>query len=267
MQWLSDSRFESITRLGLCHRLYKGSVIYRVIAVLLGSMMLLPLAFHLIQRQAGGIGGEADMAFSLVGAPLVFWLVWRRCSDTVAVYDGGIACAGRGGVLGGMLEIRWEEISNLRETVATLRAGEEEVRQVRELFIETRDGKRVDLLGLEDIEELWDEIGRNVARAVLSDRVAQVEAGRPLSFGPFRVSAQGVGRTVKGEDQIVAWAGIHSVRQEPGNLSLYPRIAVEVQPGYPSETDTWACELRSQVPNVHTFIALCNHFMDAERSR
>ncbi len=266
MQPLMDRRFESVTSLGTCHRLYRGRVAYRVIAVLVGGLMLIPLVFHLLQPAAEASGGSADIAFSVIGAPTAFWLIWRRCSDTVGVFDQGLALAGRGGLFGGMLEVRWPEIRSLREgpVVLSTHSSEAENQTVTQLLLETTSGRRVEMLGLVDIEQLWADIGRGMARNLLRGQVHEVEAGRDLEFGSFLVSARGLTWRRKGQEKTVEWEQLRSVRVDPEGSSRYPSVSV-VGRGPQAREQPWASVTRAQIPSAHLFIALCNHFIDAGR--
>jgi hypothetical protein len=84
----ADLRFASVRGLGRFRKRYGSSIVFPLVCAAIALLMLGPLVYHILTP--GPIRGAAmaDVLFSLVCAPLVFWLFWRRIREAVALYEG-----------------------------------------------------------------------------------------------------------------------------------------------------------------------------------
>ncbi len=258
-----DPRFAGISGLGGFRKSYTGSSFHRLLAVGLAAVMLLPLAFHLARGEAANAGGTADILFSLLGAPLVFWLMWRRRGDAVMLYDEGIACA-RSGELA---VLKWRDICTVREAQVIVSFHEEPTRSMVCLSLETADGGEVNMGWLVDIEQLWEAIGQHVSDCRLRQKLREIRIGRSLSFGPFRVNHGGLVFAANGKERSVDWARIRAVREERGRDPTERKLNVLMESPSSHAVETLARVERYEIPNFHLFLALCTHLAGLEQRR
>ena len=249
-----DGRCTEVIGLGRFRKLYRTANIFQAVAVVLAAMMLTPLAFRLISRQPFAEGGLADLLLSMVGAPLVIWAMWSRQSDAVALYDGGIACWRRQG----LIQIRWQDIGRIWKTPY----DSDKMLSVAPYCIGTRAGGIVELTGLAGLDELWAVIEQHVAKAGLPAVLEQIRLGETVPFGPFEVSASGLAFTKKGQERFAEWARIESVKPQ-----AWPKNIVVLAEGEHSDSiKEWARVPQVEIRDLHIFLALCKRLLGDDRT-
>ncbi len=226
----------------------------RVVAVILALLLLMPLAYHLYRADLSAPGASAEVVFSLIAAPTVFvWLWWIKRGDAVALYAGGIGCRHGNEVW----QLGWREVRSLREAVVMVRSDEDNYHPAAQLSIETRDGRVLDLAWLVDMHELWDEIGKEVARLEVPRQLSLIQAGEAAEFGPFRLEAHRL--TVAWDDAVrfVPWPDVTEVLTVNARKPEDGARIIEVWTRGQLGTEDCAAVPRLAIPNFHTFYALC----------
>ncbi len=250
----TDPRFASVSGLGRFRKLYvpsRGEAIFRVLVV---SLIVATLVWQATSRVSASAFIWIALAASAVVLLFLAWAFWHQQGDAVALYDGGIACLHRES----LVQVQWDEISQLRETVSMPLLIPPEEPPVSQQWLDTRDGRKVELPEMQDREGLWTAIGEEVARRLLPDRLAAMKAGQVLAFGPYRVDRNGLRFTQAREERCIEWAKIRAVGNEPA-LPL-GKLAVWIEAENPAYTDRWAGVPRYLIPDAAIFLALCRHF-------
>jgi hypothetical protein len=149
-------RFRGEVDLGRFRRRYRVSIYYRLIAIMVAAIVLVPFAFDLMTRRLGAEGSRADVVLALIGAPLVIWVSVKAQEGAVALHDEGIECfKGRRKV-----QIRWKDIHHLRYRFRGARGEPDQ--NVTYRCVDTFRGQHIELEGLAGIDELWAAIERGV---------------------------------------------------------------------------------------------------------
>ncbi len=241
-----DSRFAGVVGLGSFKQTYKSQISPWIVvgaAVVVGGGLL-----WVISDSMAWWTRLFVIALIILTGIVPVWVLWSDRSRIVALYEGGLAVQD----IDGLHEVRWEDIHSLYERWGAL-GGES-------AHIETRDGTKLKLGGIQEIPELWSAVRTAVVPRLLAERLAAIESGKVLSFGPFEVSARRLkvnrGRMVRE----VPWGHITSFETNEAGVEPMPRLTVSWNNAISGRKESIPL-VRQAVPDVVVFTALCRHLM------
>ncbi len=255
MESQTDPRFAPVTGLGQFKKLYEGPKLERWVNVI----AIIALALFLLVSAVFMYGGYPQSLKCLWLVPIGMLLLIPLTLQTfwaVALYEGGVACHDP---WHGLRQIHWDEISHLYETWAA-EGNEYSWDLTRRFRVGIEGGRKIRLPG--HLDDLWATIIRNVLPRLVQEASAAIRAGATLRFGPFQVSAQGLGLTRRLDNRFVEWRNVRSIDEPPdASIPYLSKIAVTLQRDVPSNALVWPQPRRDAIHEPALFLALCRHFI------
>ena len=193
-------------------------------------MPLLPATFTALAIAAALAEDEPPMSvvawagmlvlIGLFGALGVYTVAYavRYVGSTLALHANGVALTMRGHVT----MLLWDDVTGWTREVTELHVAGVRARTVRVLTLLTRAGRKVRLPGaFEDAPAFFAELETALTTTKLPAARASLDAGLPLSFGPFVVERKGLARGKR----LVPWAEVGRLSIANGVLSVGTRSA------------------------------------------
>jgi hypothetical protein len=215
---MTSDAYRSPTReLGALERRHRSSPPVRPIVALLavfgapGVALLTGFQSERGQVFAGDRATNTILGVVFVGAALAFCVaVLRKATLSVAVHAGGFVWS-EGGARRTVL---WHEIAGIRAGHVVRRAAGREVRSHRYMIVLESGRELLATHLLTDAQLLAARVERELEERLLPSLRARREAGETVTFGPVKLTAQGIATG----DGVVTWERLAKVEVEDGDI-------------------------------------------------
>jgi hypothetical protein len=138
----------------------------------------------------------------------------------------------------------WDDIESVRETLLDVRSYGVHVRTERLLDVRRRDGERVKLNShFREVDALAEAIESAVTERLLPKARDALEKGRPVGFGPVRLTPQGFD---DGGLQVLPWEEYDGATIKEGFLNVRKR----------GQKSDWFSRPLGELPNGRILLAL-----------
>jgi hypothetical protein len=245
-------------RLGASFRVHRLSVLASAGTLLLATTLLVPPLLVLDEIATGT--AESMTPLELVLAPVLFaaaiclFVRFFRTRDLrLDLRLHGFVHRARG------VEtvVPWEDVTRIRAIVSVLHSS----RSGRFGYVVTsKGGAKVELpYAFEGIQEIRGVLERECARHLLPAAVAEIEARRPVSFGPFVATSAGLSY----DERMLPWNEIKGAAVVRGMLAVGDKVdGIGLLPKREGVI-AWARAPYVAIPNGPVLLALVEHLKGA----